>query len=119
MAIAAHVFPDDTALEDLHDFIDELEGIYANGLREKARRDYGNKAVMLAGKDILTINKTEEIMAAHKAGTAGERGRSGAALDASSTATSIGQLIDRKTFGVQTVLVAGFASECDREAVLM
>jgi hypothetical protein len=119
MAIAAHVFPDDTALEDVHDFIDELEGIYANDLREKARREYGNNAVLLAGKDILTINKTEEIMAAHKAGTAGERGRSGAALDASSTATSIGQLIDRKTFGVQTVLVAGFASECDREAVLM
>jgi hypothetical protein len=119
MAIASHVFPDDTALEGEHDFIDELDGIYDNELREKARRECGNNAVLLAGKDILSINKTEEIMAAHKMGVNGERGRSGAALDASSTATSIGQLIDRKTFGVQTVLVAGFATEYDREAVMM
>ena len=119
MAIASNVFPDETALEGEHDFIDELEGIYANDLREKARSECGNNAVLLAGNDILSINKTEEIMAARKVGVAGERVRSGAALDASSTATCIRQLIDRKTFGLQTVLVAGFATGCDREEVLM
>jgi hypothetical protein len=115
---------------------EEMCASFSNETREKLREANGGGSLLLAGVDILSQNKIEEILwkAGAEQGKGGERttraaaklmqggGRKSNSAEAQPTgaamAVRIGQLIDRKIVGVTEVMISGFNKAATRSDVL-